>query len=100
MEIIAFNKEELREKMDGEEVTSLYEIDNAGVKTITNNSSLAILINSTAEEAFYQEEQDAEIKTAKVKYCPDTQKPYINTDYGKQYFDTFIRNNHGRVKIS
>ena len=99
-EIIAFDKNELFDKMNEEEITSLYRIDNAGVKTITNNSSIAVLVNSTAELAFYQEGKNAKIKIAKVKYCLDTQKPYIDTEYGKQYFDTFIRNNWGKVKIS
>lgn len=99
-EIIAFDKKELFDKMNEEEITSLYRIANAGKKALSNNSSLAILVNSTAELAFYQKGEIGEIKTAKVKYCLNTQKPYIDTEYGKQYFDTFIRNNWGKVKIS
>ena len=98
-EIIAFNKNELFDKMEEEEITSLYEIDNAGVKTITNNSSTVVLVNSTGEQVFYQKEQDTEIKTSKIKYCNEKQKLYFNTEIGKCYLDTFIRNNYGKVKI-
>ena len=105
-EIIAFDKEELREQMEEHGLDNLAEVLNSAYSSGSVWTTEYILPNSTGELVFWQEikEIDGKLKTSNIKeyeieYTPEG-KPYFEptgNHSSRRYFENYIRLNYGRL---
>ena len=102
MELHAFDLNELIEKMEGENIDNLSEVENTAQKTETNWVTKYILVNTTGESVFTQEVGfiDDEIKTSNIKELelqttPDGRLYFQDGAIcDREYVENFIRTNY------
>lgn len=96
--IKAFSLDDLKEKMATEDISTLDQIEGAGILPTSNFGGTAILINTTGETVFIQEIWDTgykEIKEAEIFYSSDGEARFRYN--GETYsLNEFMRNNYGR----
>jgi len=98
MKIEAFDLNELIEKMEENDIEKLAKLDNVGIKTITNNHSRIIMINTTGEAIFIQNTNEnvaLDMTEHEIEY-DQKGKPYFRLceDCSKEYLNEYIRKNY------